>query len=309
MWCDYERLCVSELTREHLILLALLVGSDYTLGIQGIGPVTALEILASFPPSKDTNVTVLTQNELISGLTEFRRWLLDGRAVGVGRTALKSKLRNVTVSEGFPNLQVVQAYLQPKVETSRDRFTWGKPDIVGLIDFAKEKFGWTKLKSEEILKPVIRRLEEKHVQKSIKDYFATKHKIDIDSTQNKMSKRVKTAVSRMGKNPNEASEPAKPKKRTTRKHKTDDQSLEKNKTADVKTSAPKRKPREKKTIEHIEEFIPQRERDKNDALRNKLKAIEIFRKSKQGPGFVKKRAQVIRKLKEDAELSESSSSD
>lgn len=309
MWCDYERLYVSELTREHLILLALLVGSDYTLGIQGIGPVTALEILASFPPSKDTNVTVLTQNELISGLTEFRRWLLDGRAVGVGRTALKSKLRNVTVSEGFPNLQVVQAYLQPKVETSRDRFTWGKPDIVGLIDFAKEKFGWTKLKSEEILKPVIRRLEEKHVQKSIKDYFATKHKIDIDSTQNKMSKRVKTAVSRMGKNPNEASEPAKPKKRTTRKHKTDDQSLEKNKTADVKTSAPKRKPREKKTIEHIEEFIPQRERDKNDALRNKLKAIEIFRKSKQGPGFVKKRPQVIRKLKEDAELSESSSSD
>jgi len=32
-----------------LINMALLCGSDYTEGIQGIGPVTALEILAEFP--------------------------------------------------------------------------------------------------------------------------------------------------------------------------------------------------------------------------------------------------------------------
>ncbi|KAJ8964829.1 hypothetical protein NQ314_004637 [Rhamnusium bicolor] len=39
-----------KLTREQMILFALLVGSDYTTGIQGVGPVTALEILACFPP-------------------------------------------------------------------------------------------------------------------------------------------------------------------------------------------------------------------------------------------------------------------
>lgn len=37
------------LTREKLINLALLCGSDYTEGIQGVGPVTAMEILIEFP--------------------------------------------------------------------------------------------------------------------------------------------------------------------------------------------------------------------------------------------------------------------
>ena len=37
------------LTREKLINLALLCGSDYTEGIQGVGPVTAMEILLEFP--------------------------------------------------------------------------------------------------------------------------------------------------------------------------------------------------------------------------------------------------------------------
>jgi len=37
------------LDREMLVNMALLCGSDYTEGVQGIGPVTALEILAEFP--------------------------------------------------------------------------------------------------------------------------------------------------------------------------------------------------------------------------------------------------------------------
>ena len=32
-----------------MINLALMCGSDYTTGVQGIGPVTALEVLAEFP--------------------------------------------------------------------------------------------------------------------------------------------------------------------------------------------------------------------------------------------------------------------
>ena len=32
-----------------MINLALMCGSDYTQGVQGIGPVSALEVLAEFP--------------------------------------------------------------------------------------------------------------------------------------------------------------------------------------------------------------------------------------------------------------------
>lgn len=362
----YYLFCFLELTREQLILLALLVGSDYTVGIQGIGPVTALEILAAFPPSRTTDVSVLTQAELTSGLREFKKWLNNSKAVGVARTTLRNKLKNVNIKEGFPSVQVVQAYLQPEVETCADKFTWSKPDIVGLIDFAKEKFGWTKLKSEEILKPVIKKMEDKNIQKSIRDYFAAQYKNNPEITDGKMSKRVKTAVKRLG-NKNETSDDestTKSKAKKTRKTtktktiettKVDESSTDNAEKTEIKSKRRNTKKDEEPIAEnsnkestmeeetnikkdrgsqvinnrfcphpasieakrrvkavrkeqlHAKQTIPQKERDKADALKSKLRAIEAFRKSKAGPGFVKKRPKVLTPLKDDAGLSESSS--
>lgn len=73
------------------------------------------------------------------------------------KITLRNKLKNVVFTDNFPSVQVVQAYLDPTVDKSDEAFTWSKPDIVGLIDFAREKFGWTQLKSREILNPVIKR--------------------------------------------------------------------------------------------------------------------------------------------------------
>ncbi|XP_018319444.1 DNA repair protein complementing XP-G cells-like [Agrilus planipennis] len=188
-----------KLTREQMILLALLVGSDYTVGIQGIGPVTALEVLAAFPPSKVTEFS-LSHQQLLSGLLEFRSWLTGGKSIP-GKTSLRNKLKNVVFTENFPSYQVVQAYLDPKVDTSKEPFSWAKPDIVALTDFARDKFGWTRFKSEEILKPVLKRLEEKHIQKSIRNYFKTKYKLHSTETEAKMSKRVQKAIQKIGTEP------------------------------------------------------------------------------------------------------------
>lgn len=327
-----------------MILLAMLVGSDYTVGLTGVGAVTALEILAAFPP----------KTQLISGLFEFKRWFAKGKGPESGRNSLRSKLKNVTFSENFPNKQIAQAYLDPQVDESNEKFTWAKPDVVGLIDFAKRKFGWTQKKTEEILNPVLKRLGESKKQKTITDFYKTQFKrITVDS-EKPMSKRVRTALERLGKGVVEEEDPepkkkrgkksedattkAQPQSRPSRKKKTSNTAEEhstvhKRKTSDIEIEILKKTEIvSKKRVEEIKadvhrdlqqqenrkvnlevlhkrEVIPQKQRDKTDMLKNKLRAIETYRKSKKGPGYVKPRAKNINQPKENASYLSDSDSD
>jgi DNA excision repair protein ERCC-5 len=91
----------TELERQQLVLLALLVGSDYTPGIMGVGPVTALEILAAFPTgSGDDNIS--------RGLQRFQDWWNGGMTVGSGKTSLKNKLKDIQILEGTYSYHVSQ---------------------------------------------------------------------------------------------------------------------------------------------------------------------------------------------------------
>lgn len=74
-----------------MIRLALLVGSDYTTGLAGIGPVTALEILGAFPSESDN---------LLQSLTDFCSWIKSGRITGPGKAALRNKLQNLEIQKG-----------------------------------------------------------------------------------------------------------------------------------------------------------------------------------------------------------------
>jgi len=42
-------MCLPGLSRDRLVLLAYLLGSDYTEGLEGVGVVAAMEILRDFP--------------------------------------------------------------------------------------------------------------------------------------------------------------------------------------------------------------------------------------------------------------------
>ena len=42
---------------------------------------------------------------------------------------------------GFPNRAVVDAYLLPEVNQSRDKFSWMEPDLDALRDYLEEKIG------------------------------------------------------------------------------------------------------------------------------------------------------------------------
>jgi DNA excision repair protein ERCC-5 len=55
------------LSSNDFIALAMLLGSDYTSGVKGVGIVNGMEILQAFP----------VQDNLLEGLEKFRTWL-DG---------------------------------------------------------------------------------------------------------------------------------------------------------------------------------------------------------------------------------------
>ena len=166
---------VSDLEREYaldrhkLIRFAHLLGSDYTEGIPGIGPVTALEILTDF-----------------STLQEFKEWCSK---VQLGRlqdlenqltTPFRRKFRNAVqkrlfLPPGFPDVRVDRAYLNPDVDSDPEEFQWGVPDLGKLRSFLMATIGWSQDRTDEILVPVIRDMnkrDQEGTQANITKFFA-----------------------------------------------------------------------------------------------------------------------------------------
>ncbi|KAK4165744.1 DNA repair protein rad13 [Cladorrhinum sp. PSN259] len=159
-----------ELSREQLIALAQLLGSDYTEGLPGIGPVTAVEILSEFPGRE--------------GLTQFRDWWEE---VHSGRrskeadqtSSFRRKFRRTHFPKlflpgGFPSPAVFDAYLHPEVDSSPEAFQWGVPDLEGLRQFLMSTIGWSKERTDEVLVPVIRDMNKRDLegtQANITRYF------------------------------------------------------------------------------------------------------------------------------------------
>ncbi|KAH9892966.1 PIN domain-like protein [Xylariomycetidae sp. FL2044] len=158
------------LSREQLISIAQLLGSDYTEGLPGVGPVTAVEILSEFP-GRD-------------GLARFREWWQDVQVhnrpknVDQGNTFRrkfrKSQGTKLFLPPGFPSPAVFDAYLHPEVDSTPDQFQWGVPDVEGLRRFLMSTIGWSQERTDEVLVPVIRdmnRREAEGTQSNITRYF------------------------------------------------------------------------------------------------------------------------------------------
>ena len=157
------------LSRDQLISIAHLLGSDYTEGLPGIGPVTALEILSEFP----------TQ----TGLQEFKDWWssvqLSNLPLSTEKTTFRKKFRRsqgtkLFLPPTFPSPAVTEAYLKPDVDSTPEPFQWGVPDLDRLRDFLMATIGWSQERTDEVLVPVIRdmnRRETEGTQSNITRFF------------------------------------------------------------------------------------------------------------------------------------------
>ncbi|KDO25852.1 hypothetical protein SPRG_08796 [Saprolegnia parasitica CBS 223.65] len=149
------------LDQESMIALALLLGSDYTDGIHGVGVVNATEIVHAFPG--------------LDGLREFKAWVHDFDLAAqlkplpkLSEAELKALSplerfkhthhkvrRNWHIADAFPNAHVIKAYQEPETDRSDARFSWSTPDLANLRIFCGRTFGWPLEKVNATLLPIV----------------------------------------------------------------------------------------------------------------------------------------------------------
>mmetsp|Transcript_12934 Transcript_12934/g.18455 ORF Transcript_12934/g.18455 Transcript_12934/m.18455 type:complete len:209 (-) Transcript_12934:780-1406(-) len=166
------------ISREDKIALAMLLGGDYTEGVRGVGIVNGMEILQAFP----------VKNDVISGLHSFRKWLdgfdyvnLEEKKIN-NEPQLVSKKENFSLKhksarcrwiapKNFPAPDVFKAYTKPVVDSSRNPFSWGTPDLHKLKSFCFEKISWEYTETEKVLIPVIKQMKSSSRQTRLDSYF------------------------------------------------------------------------------------------------------------------------------------------
>ncbi len=183
------------LDRQKMISIAHLLGSDYTEGLTGVGPVTALELLSEF-----------------GSLQAFKEWYTAvqtgarPKAEDAGAPFRRKFRRNATklfLPPTFPDLRVDEAYLHPVVDSDPQPFVWGVPDLAALRHFLSSTIGWSEERTDEILVPVIRdmnRRETEGTQSNITNFFGGGVGAGAFAPRRReegKSKRMEMALSRM----------------------------------------------------------------------------------------------------------------
>lgn len=181
------------LNNDKLIELALLLGSDYTEGIKGIGPVLAMEILAEF-----------------GNLGKFKTWF-DGHTQMKHNPATKpspleksllTRIKNgkLFLPESFPDHVVKDAYKHPEVDSDDSEFKWGIPSLDQIRAFLMYNVGWSQSKVDEVMIPLIRDMNKKRAegtQSTIGEFFPQEYisyKKDVN-----LGKRMKIAANKLKK--------------------------------------------------------------------------------------------------------------
>ncbi|CAG8511895.1 1844_t:CDS:2, partial [Dentiscutata heterogama] len=134
-----------KLNREKLIRLAIILGSDYTEGLPGIGIVGAMELLNEFPGD--------------DGLEQFKSWWLSVQSGKYTpdkdesdfRKKFRRKMRTLFLPSDFPSRHIWNAYMNPQVDDSKIQFQWGFPDLDDLRSYLKENLSWSESKVDETL--------------------------------------------------------------------------------------------------------------------------------------------------------------
>jgi hypothetical protein len=148
----------------------------------GAADKTAKEVLANTTIANNEENYVKDKNVVY--MASAPGFVPSGRkpqtVVNVNKNKTREKLRKLNLYQAFPSEAVVSAYLSPAVDTSEERFSWAVTNLVGVRDFAIDRFGWDKSQVGKLLKPVIRALEERGGSRQVRleKYFKS-HRVKL----------------------------------------------------------------------------------------------------------------------------------
>lgn len=63
----------------------------------------------------------------------------------------------------FPSKAVINAYLNPIVNESNDKFCWNAPQVDSIIQYAQTNFDWDVSKTKSTLAPVLKKVSARTV--------------------------------------------------------------------------------------------------------------------------------------------------
>ena len=184
--------------QEELISLALLLGCDFTVGVRGIGPVNAAEIVRHYSG--------------IEGLTRFREWAerfvsdSDKESTPVpGEDPEDAKLRAFKIThanyrsqwlfpEDFPSQEVWDVFDKPLVDTSLEPFSWETPDERLIVEVVTSLTTMRTDEVEHLLQSTMAQYRQASLQRRITDYFSPV--FERGTVAEVVSKRLKAALNK-----------------------------------------------------------------------------------------------------------------
>ncbi|GMT33553.1 hypothetical protein PFISCL1PPCAC_24850, partial [Pristionchus fissidentatus] len=148
------------LTRWDTISIAMLSGGDYSMGLKGVGIVTALELLAQFTEERKGE----EEKETLERLRRIEEWLMNGKMAeclerkklraAVERTAHRDEIK------GLANASILSAYSSPLVDESREPLRWRQVKIERLKALLWQKLKWDEQRVEKTLMDAFARWNE-----------------------------------------------------------------------------------------------------------------------------------------------------
>lgn len=149
------------LTRGALIVMALLLGSDYCVGVRGMGPVKSMQlvqILRSLPELETASCEEWIST-ISAGLVEHK-WPPSAIASSGDAAQFLDKL---SIQCALPDTRslderVPAAYLHPVVDDTPPEFRWQfLPDLTSLNQFLQTRLNWSAAECRQVLEPIILR--------------------------------------------------------------------------------------------------------------------------------------------------------